>query len=437
MATLSLSSGTIQQSTFDKTGDGFQYDTIFLKNGNYIAAKPYQFNSGTTLTGDPGAIITLAPSVSETLFPAMTPVFGQIEKTISDITVENITFCGNWDKQTVYHGDGYHNFIGLSNCSGLKINNITAGDNKGDIARIKDSKDILFSGNKINGCGHDGLFTERCKNVEACNNKIKVRINSGLRCKGSSNVSFHNNNIQRVESLGPATGPLIQVENSRANETTNNVQIFENYLEGAQGPGIWAAAHTASSLDAAKNLIIRNNLIKNCGNMPASINLPTVAGVSVDGWNDVLIENNTIDSNLGYGIYFGKYLTTSANTGYTATVRRNIITNTKKNLVGSGGTGIYNQGKYDLTLDENCMYGNVANGITGINDILSDPLFVSPDTNDYRLRDNSPCRFSGYQLGAYTNAEETPTELLVSCSGYDADIVSKTLTGEYEIYRRI
>jgi len=363
MATLTLTSGTLQQGSFDKVGDGFKYDELKLSKGSYVAARPYQMNSGTTITADPGAVITLAAGVSESLFPAMIPIFGQVTKSIEDITIENVIFDGNYLKQIVPHGKAFHNFIGLSNCTNLDIHGVTVKNSMGDGARIKDSEGIKFSGNTVLGCGHDGLFTDRCDGVEAWNNTIKVRINSGLRCKGSNHVSFHDNDIQRVSAYTPSTGPLIQVENSRANETTSNVSILNNYLANSWGPGIWAAGHTATATDAATGLTIKNNDIVGCGQMPATYALSGVAGIACDGWDDVLIQDNKITDCLGYGVVFGRYMTTSAGTGYKATVKNNTIQNTKKcnYPVASSGSAICNlvPEKYTVLEEGNILSDNV------------------------------------------------------------------------------
>jgi len=388
MATLTLTSGTLQQASFDKVGDGFKYDELKLSKGSYIAARPYQMNSGTKITADPGAVITLAAGVSESLFPAMIPIFGQVTKTIQDITIENVIFDGNYLKQVVPHGKAFHNFVGLSNCNNLDIHGVTVKNSMGDGARIKDSEGIKFSGNTVLGCGHDGLFTDRCDGVEAWDNTIKVRINSGLRCKGSNNVSFHDNDIQRVPAYTPSTGPLIQVENSRANESTSNVLIKDNYLANAQGPGIWAAGHTATATYAAKGLTIAGNTILNCGQLPAGQDDPSlyhaIGGISCDGWNDVLIEDNYIDGNLGYGICFGSYITASAGTKYKAKVKNNTIKNTKKCYYpdGNPGCGIGNllPAKYTVELEGNILEGNITDfvGVSQIPPLVTEPIVEPP-----------------------------------------------------------
>ncbi|WP_269849546.1 right-handed parallel beta-helix repeat-containing protein [Methanosarcina horonobensis] len=334
MTTLELRPGTFQQSTFTKVGYDQHYDSIFLNSGAYKVTIPLKLNSGTAITKDPDvepATITLASAVTETVFPSMTPIFGQAKTTIQDILLENITFDGNAAAQTVTWGKGFHNLVGILRGKNIVIRGCTAGNSQGDIARLIDCEDIEFYENTVLGGGHDGLYVERSTGVEAWKNKIYARVNSGLRSKGSKGVYFHDNDIQRSPAYNPSTGPLIQVENSRANETTSDVVIENNYLAYARGPGIWAAGHSTIALDAAKDLVIKGNTIVDCGQMPVSIEaVAKVCGISVDGWDQVRIENNLIDGNFGGGIHFSPYLTTSAGTGYRATVKGNTICNTKK-----------------------------------------------------------------------------------------------------------
>ena len=406
MTDLILTKGTLKQSSFDKTGTGSRYDSIIL-NESYIVDSPLEIYSGTTITGS--GTITLIDNASTSEFPSMTPVFSG--DNVSDISISGVTFDGKDKYQTVHHGQGFHNLLGFTDSSNISITGITAGNSQGDIARITDSSDIVYSGNTIKRCGHDGLYVDRCSGVEAYQNTTYTRANSALRSKGSANVAFHDNTIFGTSE---AYSPGIQVENSEANETTSGVSIYKNVIRNTLGPGIWAAGHTATDINAASGLLIRNNLICSCGLMPAGNAIPGVGGMVIDGWNDVLIQNNTIDFCRGYGILFGRYLTNSNSSGYKATVSRNIITNTLKNNIGTQGVGIANHGRYSVDISENCYYGNVDNGLTGSAPVVSDPHYG----DNYVLMDDSPCILSDYVMGAY-NASGSPLKFEVTWTQED------------------
>jgi len=341
---LTLTSGTLKQSTFDKVGADLSHDTIFLTKGTYTAESPYELNPGTTITGDT-AIIKLISNAPTSDFSQLVPIF---HCTGSNFLFENITFDGNKDNQKVGHGKGYHNFIGANKASNITIKNLTMRNSQGDGARLTDSKNILFENNNLTKLGHDGLYVDRCTDVTASNNTIYTRANSGLRCKGSHAVTFKDNTIYGTSE---AYAPGMQIENSKADETSSNILIENNSIQDTLGPGIWVAGHTATDLKAASNLIIRNNTIINCGLMPKENHISGVGGIVADGFN-LTLEGNKIENCKGYGILFGKYLTSSANTGYIALLKNNSIKNTQKNNVGTGGIDIFNEGKYVLSYDE-------------------------------------------------------------------------------------
>jgi len=68
-------------------------------------------------------------------------------------------------------------------------------DGTGDGLRVNSGKNIQFYDNTIYKLGHDGLFAIGCQNVEAWNNRITCRTNSGLRNWNSNGVKFHDNVI--------------------------------------------------------------------------------------------------------------------------------------------------------------------------------------------------------------------------------------------------
>lgn len=420
MATLTLSPGTLLQSTFSKVGDGCKYDTIELlttpTKKEYTAKNPIKLNPGTAIKGDKQTIIKLIPKAPTAVWGVNVPVFsGSGEGFI----IQDVTFDGNFKNQTVAHGKGYHNFLGFSNATDIKINNVVFQNSMGDGARITDSTRIEFSNNTVFGVGHDGLYCDRCKDVEAFCNYIHPRINSGLRCKGSSNVIFRNNCIIGSNAYTPRTGPAIQVQNSEKSETSENIKIYENYIDCCLGPGIWAVTHTNPDPEAAKDIVIRNNIIRDCGGMPAVNRLPGVAGISLDGWDAAKIYNNTFDFNFGAGIRIGNYITKSAGEGYEVTIKNNIVTNTQTSMCAdeASGYGIVDiTSNHYVTSESNCLYGNRGEyyNIESSCDVLEDPLYKGD--RDYHLQSttgsfggtewasdkkNSPCIFPDHELGAY------------------------------------
>lgn len=424
MSVLTMTPGTIQQSSFSKVGYGQKYDEIYFRKGNYNVKVPLRLNSGTLISGDVGAVFNLVPKVSLSVFGIRVPVLGQAGKTIEDVTIENVQFNGQADKQLVAHGKGYHNFIEFSKAKNIVIRNIIVQDSQGDGARIIDSEGIGYYNNTVLGCGHDGLYVERCKNVLGQGNVTYLRGNSALRSKGSDNVLFRENTVLRTNAFSPAYSPGIQVQNSETNETSDNVEICNNFISGAFGPGIWAAGFANPDTQAAAGLSIHNNLITDCGNMPAESKISGVGGIVVDGWNGE-IKNNTIDNCKGYGALIGSYIGYSMGAGYELDISRNIITGTKisrsPGLYSGGAVVNLTPSKSTVKSSENCLWKNLTDyyNIEVSNRTDEDPCYVS--SSDYHLQSkaghwtdsgyvmdhvNSPCIFSEYELGAYDGTQE-------------------------------
>lgn len=139
MSVLTFTPGTLQQSSFSKVGYGQKYESIYFTRGNYTVKNPIRLNSGTLITGDVGAVLNLIAKAPTSTFGVRVPIFGQVEKYIEDISIENIKFNGHADKQSVKHGKGYHNFIEFSRAKNIKIQNVIIENTQGDGARFEDS----------------------------------------------------------------------------------------------------------------------------------------------------------------------------------------------------------------------------------------------------------------------------------------------------------
>ncbi len=455
--TLTLTPGTFQQSSFDKVGDGLHYEGIELTTTGtkttFTAKTPLKLNPGTSVIGDGKALIQLISNAPPDVWKAATPVF-YIEG--DNYHFEGFSYNGNADNQLVKWGKGYQDLIRGTKSTNVTVTGVTAQNTLGDMVRLSLSSKINFNKNKIYGVGHDGLYVESCSDVEAFDNICYTRINSALRCRGSSDITFRNNWIYSTNKYTPRTGPGIIAQIDEAGSSSTNVQIYENWIEGTEGPGMWIVTHS-HDFSQVSDISIHNNVIKNCGQMQAVNKLPGVAGISLDGWNAKIFDN-TFDGCYGAELRIGNYITTSQGSGYVVDIRGNILTNTgKANYPDKySGIGLVNiRDNHKITVDGNCFYNNVAGthyGVKSTNEILKDPMYADAQ---YLLLASSPCIFSGYQLGRYnitstTNTgeedgegaedsdnttEETPTDLLVACRQIEADDIVTNLSDKYTIYR--
>lgn len=175
-----------------------------------------------------------------------------------------------------------------------------------------------------------------------------------------------------------------------------NNEIFETW-----GPAIWIIG----TVPGNGLVTVRNNLFLECGKEPASVKTPDVGGITHDGF-DCLIEYNTFDECYGYAIVASGWKSRSSLAGIKTTVRRNIIIGTNESFCKGtkSGTGIANLTGTRNTVEciENCQYGNKTANHYGV--ILQSVYNVDPlyrDSGNYKLKDDSPCVFPEYELGAY------------------------------------
>jgi hypothetical protein len=392
METLILDEGTLKQSTFNKIGYGQPYGKVLFSEGDYTADTPLKLNSGTIITAEKNAVITLRDNVDPNKFKPMVPVFGQVESSIKDVVIEKVAFNGNRDNQEATpawrghsgteepkrHGQGYHNFIGFTNGDNITVRGITVKHTLGDGARLRYSNNIKYYNNTVIECGHDGLFCDNGENVEAWGNYTELKVNSAIRFKEIKNGRIHDNTIYN-KVAGASTGPGIQLEVSTAKGTSSDILVENNIISGNWGPAMWVIGTTNPSPTAAQGLTIRKNTFYNCG---LNRSLAGVSGVAVDGWTKVLFEDNLFDSCHGYGVLIGPYLASSAGKGYTVELRNNKFKNTLRSTIEgtASGTAIANliPSKYTVKSIGNIFDENVRDyyNVKGEGDRFGKPSIV-------------------------------------------------------------
>lgn len=338
-------------------------------------------------------------------------------------------------------GQGYHNTFMLGSFNNVKFSNAVNCEfynlgfynSLGDGIRIEGGTDIRVHDILGKRGGHDIVCLAGVNGGEVSNVNAKLAVNAGVRTRSSKNIKIHDCILDGA--TGIAYSPGIQIQSTATNWITDNIEIYNNTISGTYGPGIQIVGTVPNN-----GLVsVHNNLIVGCGAMPAASKLPGVGGIAFDGIS-VDIQNNTIDSCYGYGLLAGKY-TLASTYAATALIRRNIITNTKKALypgVGSGsGIADLTAGRYKIIAEENCLWGN----LTDLYKVIqTDGLYVDPQFSgfgDYHLQLSSPCRFSGYQLGCYEDAEQVPAELLISLKETQIPELIKLLPKKYTIWRRL
>jgi hypothetical protein len=385
-----------------------QFTAVHLKGPRtYVISDSIFIGSNTALEGDSTAVIKLANNAG---WPPMKPLIQQMSNSGNDnITVRGFEVNGNYaGNSEITLGRGYYNIMYFNNCKNVKVSNMYVHDGMGDGLRIENSSDIRFYNNKVYKLGHDGLYAINCLMVDAWNNRITCRTDSGLRAWDSNHVKFHDNVIDSFYHWS-AGGPGIQIEKSQG--IVNDVEIYNNTIHDTYGPGIWLIGYEESyPKKEAQNVHIYHNILYNTGTNPS---IDWVGGIVTSGFYDTLIENNVFDGvyhaaivhmypSVSTGVDSGVDLSPQGK-GYTTIVRNNIIVNTQERANDLNGTGYgiinYLPKTHTFILENNCLYKNAGGNYKNANsttDIYADPLFVNQWNHDYHLKSTSPCIGAGY-----------------------------------------
>jgi hypothetical protein len=409
---------------------------------------PIRYFNGFELDGN-GAKINLMKDAPTTTFSAGVALFApKNPRNAENISIHGLTIDCNRDYQryvkalfTKPWGHGFHNifFFGIfnnvlySNSKNIHIYNITAKNSLGDLIRGEGVSGCRIHDIQAEKLGHDVIHLV-AENSEIYNVKAKLAVNAGVRLRSSKHVDIRDCELDGTEL---AYSPGIEIQSSAVNWICDDINIFNNKISDTYGPGIQVIGEVPNN-----GLVrIHHNLITECGQMPASNNLPGVGGIAFDGI-PVEIQYNTLDNNYGYGVFAGPYNVVSTYKT-SSKIRYNIITHTQKAYTQGiySGTGIANLtgSRNVIEVTGNCQYGNkTANHyqVTATNPINLDPLFVDSTSGDYHLRsiyghfttsgyeideNTSPCiNFSTKaEIGAYNSSQEA--------SKYEPVIDPKTL----------
>jgi uncharacterized membrane protein len=401
------------------------YTTVHLKGPfTYVVDDTLLIGSNTILEGDSNAVIKLTNSAG---WATMKPLIQQMSSSgNNNITIRGFEVDVNHDGNAeLAKGRGYYNVIYFLYTSNVTVHDMYMHDGHGDGLRIKYGSNIKFYNNTIYKLGHDGLFAIECSNVEAWNNKVTCRTNSALRVWNTNNVKFHDNFIDSFYHWS-AGGPGIQVERSAGDMT--NIEIYNNVITNTYGPGIWLIGTAGAYDKSLSSVYIHHNIFYDSGTNPS---VEWVGGVLGSGFHNVLIENNVFDGVHNAAIVNMYSTDTNAGpsgTGFTTTVRNNIIVNTvlrTKNAAGTG-YGVINRltSSHTIILENNCLYNNTAGNYKNVKsttDIYADPSFADRNSHNYYLKSvagrwsgtawvkdstSSSCIDAGYASSDYSNEPE-------------------------------
>jgi hypothetical protein len=403
---------------FQLAAENPDYTTVYLKGPfTYIINDTLLIGSNTILEGDPNASLKLVDNAN---WEVSKPMIKERNFGDCNITIRGFSIDGNREgNSNVVSGKGYYNLIHLTSCQNISVYYMYLTNNHGDGLKTDACSNVTLCNNKIYELGHDGLYASRCSGVEAYNNIITCRTNSALRLYNTNHASLYDNII----TSNGAGGAGIEIQ-KYGTSVMDDIEVYNNTIYRTALAGIWIFG-SGSYLNSSTNVNVHHNRMYNTGTRSSST---TIGGILSNGFN-ALVENNVIDSVYGTGIVQNSvYSPAPTGSGYTITVRNNIITNTRTSVAGGNGYGTYNllPGTHSFVLQNNCFYNNTGGDYIGIeaspSDISADPQFADRDKHDYHLKSkagrwngngwindriNSPCIDAGYTSSDYSN-EPTP-----------------------------
>ena len=368
------------------------YTTVYLKGANtFLIDEPIIISSNTILTGDSSAKLKLKdyvewwtydkPMIAQKGRVGWDP-YGDLSESISNVEIHGFEINGGLQSEPT--GNRYNTFIHFTYPYNISIYDMYMEGGEWDAVRLSSSggpnQDVpqhtgnsKIYNNLIKHCGHDAISFVGVANFEAYGNKIySTRTNSGIRATEADSLSFYGNIIGN-SIASPSSGYAgIIIQNGLV--PFSYAEIYDNLIYGKNG-GIHIGSVVTDETyptGSRKNVHIHHNKIYKINNaITQGNNLVLHGGISINGFQNTLIEYNAIEGGTTDGIvYEGQ---AGGGNGYETIVRNNIIIN-------NGRYGISNKESsvHTFISSNNLVYNNGVgnyNNTTSNNDINSDPLF--------------------------------------------------------------
>lgn len=316
------------------------------------------------------------------------PMMYNKPKATRNLTFKDFKIDGNKYKQYLYNpitGDTIrdtptgHIFDGYGNYPAIKISMDTQSTEAVSnilfarifLYRYSDDGFIVFDGNdiKLQDCkgiegGHSHVYFIDPINLLIENCEFDVTANSGIRWYDGNHIVIRNNHIYGEPEKTGNSNFCIQMTSGQSSTSSDDILIESNILEHTAGAAI---ALDAKESALAKNVIIRNNIIFQTGNTGTYENRREAGGINIKNFTNTLIEGNTIVNCIGGGIRLGGFVGFNDwphETGLTAVVKNNIITNNVKGAGGSAGAEGFG---IDVAIGNSavCTFNNVWGNASG------------------------------------------------------------------------
>jgi len=318
------------------------------------------------------------------------------------LSIKNLKIDGNKYNQSIYNpitgetiqdtpdshvfdGQGHYVAVDFSKRQGapesisdILFSHVFIYENAGDGLVVDNGTNIMVEYCKGIRGGHSIVYLLDPINLVVKNCDFMVTSNSGIRWYDGNHIQIKDNHIYGEPEKTGNSNFCIQVTSGQSATITDDLIISGNHLEFSAGAGIALDAKQSAS---AKDVIIKNNVILQCGNSSTTENMREAGGINIKNFTHTLIENNTIVNCIGGGIRLGGNVgfntEWSYETGLTATITNNIITNTIQ-----GGNSSASGYGIDIGNGNNavCTFNNVWNNQQGdYNGCIADAGSLSVD----------------------------------------------------------
>lgn len=272
----------VAPSLFDAVGDGIVDDTLRLQNALNFSASlgvPLDLESRTYLVT---ASLTLPNNtyLRNGVINCTTAATRILSITGSNVTVDGITINGRHAEPTSFSGEYAIEVIGTSASApvtDLVVKNVTIRNVGMYGLHLKWVEDFYLFNNSIYGVGYAGIgCTSAIRGTIASNNIDTVPVSAVFSDNGYGIF------LSRSETDSLLTDPH-----------TTDVKVVGNRVHGVP----WEGIDTHGGL----NIVISDNTVTRCGIGIASVGSDNSANVTTWAPRNIVISNNTIDSQVDDG----------------------------------------------------------------------------------------------------------------------------------------
>ncbi|WP_135610697.1 sugar-binding protein [Methanococcoides sp. AM1] len=376
--------------------DNAEYTTVYLMNdggeNDFVISDQIEIPDNTILDGDAGVRVKLKAGLTEYDFEQMvtgaTPT-SQVYNSANHIIIRNIIFdADRWNQDNMPISKKDERETISIRGKDITIYNCRFEDGVGDFIKIgnygEKYPDIEIYDNYFGRSGHCGVYVLYTgytgdNRIWIHDNEFGyVAANTGVRLDECSGALVENNVFTSYNQGDSAIYLLYR--NAGSNTGSHDNEIRYNTIYDVREYGVTLAAEVSGgAVDKSETTgnYIHHNSIRN------SIGDGNAGGINVYGYDDVLIEYNTIANGDGDGISTHEYYGSTSTSGFTITANNNIINGMKS--YNGRGYGINNaeSSRHTIISDYNNIYdnalGNYRNVAEGAHDIHDASQSTIPD----------------------------------------------------------